>query len=256
MGLFFLALALGMAVFFIWLDSSQVTEGKFISPDEATQEAISRGVPTDVARQYLEIVQNIGSEPAVLLASTDRSIRISLGEIEHALAWGATNASILINKASAIKVVVNGGDLAGSLVAPVPDPATSEEPQADVEIELTVQPKHWEDELTGVGGSTQAVLMDAKFVAIPSDWQHSLINGKANMDVIYARPKEAGFVNTTASFAKDVQFYFVSQEEFDILNEVFPEKFSERMGWIAPSLIFFLILAPFAWLFWAGYIKM
>ena len=258
LGVLFLVLALGMCGFFIWLDISQAQEGKFIRPAEAAEEAISRGVPAAVVQQFMEMVQNTGDEPLALLAATDRSVRINVGEIESALAWGAKNASILVNGTSGlvVQVKVNGDQGAGSLVAPVPGQTSDEDAQIDVAIEITVQPKHWESELTGISSSAQVVFLEAKFMTVPSAWQHSLIKTKASIDAIYARRKEGGFVNSDASFDKDVQFYFVSQEEFDILEEVFPEEFSERMGWITPSFIFFLILAPLAWLFWFGYIRM
>ena len=258
LGVLFLALTLGMTGFFIWLDISQDQVGKFIRPAEAAEEAISRGVSAAVVQQFMEMVQNKGDEPLALLAATDRSVRINVGEIDSALAWGAKNASILVNETSGlvVQVKVNGDQGAGSLVAPVPGQTTDEDAPIDVAIEITVQPKHWESELTGISSSAQVVFLEAKFMTVPSAWQHSLIKTKASIDAIYARRKEGGFVNSDASFDKEVQFYFVSQEEFDILDEVFPEEFSERMGWITPSFIFFLILAPFAWLFWFGYIKM
>lgn len=258
LGVFFLALALGMCGLFIWLDLSEAQEGKFLPPAEAAEEAISRGVPAAVVQQFMEVVQNTGEEPLALLAATDRPVRINVGEIESALAWGAKNASILVNESSGlvVQVKVNGDQGAGSLVAPVPGQTSDEDVQIDVAIEVTVQPKHWESELSGISSSAQVVFLEAKFVTVPPAWQHSLIKAKASIEAIYARRKEGGFVNSEASFDKDVQFYFVSQEEFDILDEVFPEKFSERMGWIIPGLIFFLILAPFAGLFWFGYIRM
>ena len=258
LGVLFLALALGMCGFFIWLDISQAQEGKFIRPAEAAEEAISRGVPAAVVEQFMEVVQNSGDEAPALLAASDRPVRINVGEIESALAWGAENASLLVNENSGlvVQVKVNGDQGAGSLVAPVPGQTSDEDALIDVAIEITVQPKHWESELSGISSSAQVVFLEAKFVTVPPAWQHSLIRAKASIEAIYARRKEGGFVNSEASFDKEVQFYFVSQEEFEILDEVFPEEFSERMGWIIPSLIFTLILAPFAWLFWFGYIRM
>jgi hypothetical protein len=256
MGVLFFALALVMVAFFIWLDTSQERDGKFVSPADASQEAISRGVQPNVAQRYLEIVENTNNDPIVLLATTNRPIRISVGELENLLAWGGESAFLNLDEASGLGVeqIINGET--GSIVAPAPTDGSNGNIQIDLVIEIEVQQKTWEEELTGVSGSTQAIYMEATYITIPSDWEHSDVSGNAGVDVIYATRKESGFVNRTTSLEKDVKFYFVNEGEYDTLREVFPEEFSNREGWLMPSLFFILLLTPFAWLFWHGYIRM